>query len=162
KGLQVQAIFLLFLQVFSCSDKVNVSGPSSENGISKPSPNSRVISNLRVQTHEEAFSVKAPQIGVYFMPSWDFSSKEGTKKDIYWACLQGKEDCPFLKDPALWGTRGRIYNSNYPYEGPYLDRKPHQSLNGFYNRIDPELVKKQLEYMKSYGIDFFAYNWYFG
>src|SRR5690606_11367945 len=98
---------------------------------------------------------------VYYMPSWDFSSK-GTQKDVFWACLQGKEDCPFLHNTAIWGSKGRIYNDAYPYEGPYLDKKPHPSLKGFYDRTDPEVVRKQLAYMKEYGIDFFAYNWYFG
>src|SRR5690606_21172225 len=45
---------------------------------------------------------------------------------------------------------------------PFLDKKPDKSLKGFYKRTDPAVIKKQLEYMKSFGIDFFAYNWYFG
>jgi hypothetical protein len=67
-----------------------------------------------------------------------------------------------LQNPGIWGPNGRIYNAKSPYEGPYLNRKPIAELKGFYNRKDPEVARKQIQYMKSYGIDFFAYDWFFG
>lgn len=82
--------------------------------------------------------------------------------DSFWACLTGRENCGHSKSTATWGPRGRIYNRQFPYEGPFLDRKPHASLKGFYKRNDPQVAKKQLEYMKDYGIDFFAYDWFYG
>lgn len=101
-------------------------------------------------------------IGVYFMPSWNTSTDNTRDIDSFWSCLTGREDCSSIKNPGIWGPQGRIYNSQFPYEGPFLDKKPHESLGGFYKRDDPKTARKQLEYMKSYGIDFFAYNWYFG
>jgi hypothetical protein len=102
------------------------------------------------------------QVGVYFMPSWNVSSDPNKDIDSFWACLRGREDCAFLKDPGAWGPQGRIFNRRYPYEGPFLDKEPHPSLKGFYKRDDPEVARQQLIYMKEYGIDFFAYNWFFG
>ncbi|WP_373497123.1 glycoside hydrolase family 99-like domain-containing protein [Aquiflexum sp.] len=102
------------------------------------------------------------KVGVFFMPSWNFSSDPKVDVDSFWACLTGRENCALSKSTDSWGPRGRIYNRQYPYEGPFLDKKPHASLKGFYKRDDPQVAKKQLEYMKEYGIDFFAYNWYYG
>ena len=73
-----------------------------------------------------------------------------------------QKNCASLQNPGIWGPKGRIYNARYPYEGPYLDRKPIKELKGFYKRTDPEVARKQLQYMKEYGIDFFAYDWFFG
>lgn len=101
-------------------------------------------------------------VGVYFMPSWNLSADPNQDIDSFWACLTGKENCGHLNNTAIWGPKGRIYNASNPYEGPFLTRKPHPSLKGFYKRNDPEVARKQLEYMKSYGIDFFAYDWFFG
>lgn len=101
-------------------------------------------------------------VGVYYMPSWNTSSDPNIDRDSFWSCITGREDCASLQNTAIWGPRGRIYNRQYPYEGPYLDRKPIAALKGFYKRDDPAVIRKQLEYMKSYGIDFFAYNWFFG
>ena len=101
-------------------------------------------------------------VGVYFMPSWNTSSDPNVDRDSFWSCLQDPANCSSLLNPGIWGPKGRIYNKQYPYEGPYLDRKPIKELKGFYKRTDAEVAKKQLQYMKSYGIDFFAYNWFFG
>ncbi|SFO44102.1 Glycosyltransferase WbsX [Algoriphagus ornithinivorans] len=101
-------------------------------------------------------------VGVYFMPSWDTDPDPNRDRDNFWSCLQNPEDCANLKNPAIWGPRGRVYNRNYPYEGPYLDRKPVKELKGFYKRDDKDVARIQLELMKSYGIDFFAYNWFYG
>ena len=101
-------------------------------------------------------------VGVYYMPSWNLSADPNKDIDSFWACLTGRENCGHLNNNAIWGPKGRIYNSQNPYKGPFLERKPHSSLKGFYKRDDAEVAKKQLEYMKSYGIDFFAYNWFFG
>jgi hypothetical protein len=107
-------------------------------------------------------STKLNQVGVFFMPSWDVVTASGKQVDSFWSCLTGRSDCAFLKNPSIWGPKGRVYNRRFPYKGPFLDKKPHSSLKGFYRRDDPEVAQKQLEYMKSYGIDFFAYNWFFG
>ncbi|MEP1087802.1 glycoside hydrolase family 99-like domain-containing protein [Algoriphagus sp.] len=101
-------------------------------------------------------------VGVFYMPSWNTSSDPAVDRDSFWSCLTGKENCSSLQNPGIWGPKGRIYNAKYPYEGPYLDKKPIKELKGFYKRDDPEVIKKQLEYMKNYGIDFFAYDWFFG
>jgi hypothetical protein len=105
---------------------------------------------------------KDQMVGVYMMPSWNTSPDPNKEIDSFWSCLTGREDCSSLKNPGIWGPKGRIYNNQYRYEGPFLERKPHPSLGGFYKRDDPKVAKKQLEYMKAYGIDFFAYNWFFG
>lgn len=156
--LKRQVIFFIFLQLSACTEKINQANTSLGTG-----QTTAAAEDVHGGGHP-SFRIQAPSeplVGVYYMPSWDFSSK-GTQKDVFWACLQGKEDCPFLHNTSIWGPKGRIYNDAYPYEGPYLDKKPHSSLKGFYHRTDPEVVRKQLAYMKKYGIDFFAYNWYFG
>src|SRR5680860_281724 len=135
------AVFFLF---GACSEKVNVSTeptpPSANSLLGQPFTDS--VGNRAYRTQNPAdlkLSKNSDQrVGVYFMPSWDHSSAGGGNEDIFWACLQGKENCPFLTDPAIWGPKGRIYNKKYPYEGPYLDKKPHGSLKGFYKRDDPE------------------------
>ncbi len=101
-------------------------------------------------------------VGIFYMPSWNVSGNEKQDVDSFWSCIQGRENCRFLTDKSAWGPRGRIYNSSFPYEGPYLDKKPIEALKGFYKRDDPEVARKQLDYMYDYGIDFFAYNWFFG
>src|SRR5690606_26227458 len=83
-------------------------------------------------------------------------------RNSFWSSIQDPANCSSLTNPAIWGSKGRIYNAKFPYEGPYLDRKPIAELKGFYDRKDAEVARKQLQYMKSYGIDFFAYNWFFG
>jgi hypothetical protein len=109
----------------------------------------------RVKTDDE-------MVGVFFMPSWNTSPDPSKDRDSFWSCIQDPANCASLKDPGIWGPKGRIYNAKFPYEGPYLERKPIKELKGFYNRKDPEVARKQLQYMKSYGIDFFAYDWFFG
>ncbi|HSF52304.1 MAG TPA: hypothetical protein VLA71_01050, partial [Algoriphagus sp.] len=94
-------------------------------------------------------------VGVYFMPSWNTSPDPAVDRDSFWSCLQDPANCSSLQNPGIWGPKGRIYNAKYPYEGPYLNRKPISELKGFYSRTDAEVAKKQLQYMKSYGIDFF-------
>ncbi|WP_051315241.1 glycoside hydrolase family 99-like domain-containing protein [Algoriphagus terrigena] len=101
-------------------------------------------------------------VGVYFMPSWNTSPDPSVDRDSFWSCMQDPANCSNLLNPAIWGPKGRIYNAKYPYQGPYLDRKPIAELKGFYSRTDAEVAKKQLQYMKKYGIDFFAYDWFFG
>lgn len=102
------------------------------------------------------------QVGVFFMPSWSTSPDPAVDRDSFWSCLQDPANCSSLQNPGIWGPNGRIYNAKSPYEGPYLNRKPIAELKGFYNRTDPEVARKQIQYMKSYGIDFFAYDWFFG
>lgn len=102
------------------------------------------------------------QVGVFYMPSWNTSSDPKVDIDSFWACLMGTKDCSFTQNTNVWGPRGRIYNNRYPYEGPFLDKRPHPSLKGFYKRDDPEVARQQILYMKEYGIDFFAYDWFFG
>src|SRR5690606_28184723 len=101
-------------------------------------------------------------VGVYYMPSWNTSPDPSVDRDSFWSCIQDPANCSSLTNPAIWGPKGRIYNAKYPYEGPYLNRKPISELKGFYDRKDAEVARKQLQYMKSYGIDFFAYDWFFG
>jgi hypothetical protein len=101
-------------------------------------------------------------VGVYFMPSWNTSPDPAVDRDSFWSCMVDPANCSSLQNPGIWGPKGRIYNAKYPYEGPYLERKPIPELKGFYSRTDPEVARKQLQYMKRYGIDFFAYNWFFG
>ncbi|MDN3203470.1 glycoside hydrolase family 99-like domain-containing protein [Algoriphagus sediminis] len=101
-------------------------------------------------------------VGVYFMPSWNTSPDPNVDRDSFWSCLQDPKNCASLSNPGIWGSQGRIYNNRYPYEGPYLNRKPIAELGGFYKRDDPKTVKKQLQLMKEYGIDFFAYDWFYG
>src|SRR5690606_21129552 len=165
---QLLCYLCTFLWIFvtsSCAEKAQVASSSSSQETSKEAAvaSSSVLqaAPLRLAPANGKIGEGQPQVGVFFMPSWDAGTGKNAR-DVFWACLQGKEDCPFVKDPNIWGPKGRIYNAKYPYEGPYLDKQPHPSLKGFYRRDDPEVVKKQLEYMKSYGIDFFAYNWFFG
>ena len=117
------------------------------------------VGNINVENFK---AEKRTLVGVYFMPSWNLSADPNNDIDSFWSCLTGNENCGHTNNTAIWGPKGRIYNASYPYEGPFLERKPHSSLKGFYKRNDPEVAKKQLEYMKSYGIDFFAFNWFFG
>src|SRR5690606_5770534 len=135
RSLKLQLIFFIFLQLFSCTEKVKVSGPSPNPKMAMaPAQKAGSADNpsFRIQNQADANPGEKPEplIGVYYMPSWDFSSADGTQKDIFWACLQGKEDCPFLHNTAMWGPNGRIYNAAHPYQGPYLDRMPHKSLKG--------------------------------
>jgi hypothetical protein len=101
-------------------------------------------------------------VGIYYMPSWNTSPDPSVDRDSFWSCIQDPANCSSVLNTAIWGPKGRIYNSRYPYEGPYLNRKPIKELKGFYDRKDAEVARKQLQYMKSYGIDFFAYDWFFG
>lgn len=166
-------LFLIFmLDPKTCDDK-------NENNSSSPDQKEQVTINQNESTEDvksvDDFAVgeassrqvsiernEGQLVGVYFMPSWNTSADPNRDVDSFWSCLMGLKDCSSVKNTAVWGPRGRIYNNRYPYEGPFLDRKPHSSLGGFYKRDDPKVAKKQLEYMKSYGIDFFAYNWFFG
>jgi hypothetical protein len=101
-------------------------------------------------------------VGVFYMPSWNTSPDPAIDRDSFWSCLEDPANCSNLQNPDIWGAKGRIYNAKFPYEGPYLDRKPIAELKGFYKRDDPEVLRKQLQMMKNYGIDFFAYNWFYG
>jgi hypothetical protein len=161
----VVAILVITIATFSCAEKTQLAASSQGQEVAEDTSQEpeRLSAGaaLRVSQEGSAPERAGQQIGVFFMPSWDAGSGKDAR-DVFWACLQGKEDCPFVKDTNIWGPKGRIYNAKYPYEGPYLDKKPHPSLKGFYRRNDPEVAKKQLEYMKSYGIDFFAYNWFYG
>ena len=129
------------------------------------SPSSRLIT-----PQSASFAPKSPfprtdeteLVGVYFMPSWNTSPDPAVDRDSFWSCLQDPANCASLQNPGIWGPKGRIYNAKFPYEGPYLNRKPIEDLKGFYSRTDAEVAKKQLQYMKNYGIDFFAYDWFFG
>lgn len=105
---------------------------------------------------------KEQMVGVFFMPTWSLPMDSKEKVDTFWACLTDPKNCSFTNNTIDWGPRGRVYNRQYPYEGPFLSKKPHPSLKGFYRSDDPQVARKQLEYMKDYGIDFFAYNWFFG
>src|SRR5690554_4687938 len=165
-GLLIAVFGLIGFGVSTCSEKITGGAGSGNTSAESPSLARESVdqvgsASFRLQ-QQALISDSDEMVGVYYMPSWDMPSSQGGTKDVFWACLQGREDCPFLKNAALWGPKGRIYNAQYPYEGPYLDQRPHKSLKGFYNREDPEVVTKQLEYMKDYGIDFFAYSWYFG
>lgn len=144
------SIFLVFaLLLVSCEKKTKVA----------PTSQTASFTSLGSQS---TVSEDKEQVGVYFMPSWNTSPDPSQDRDSFWSCLQDPKNCSSLQNPGIWGPRGRIYNSRYPYEGPYLDKKPIKELKGFYKRTDREVARKQLEYMKSYGIDFFAYNWFFG
>lgn len=166
---KIGCIFMFLTVWQSCTEKTKITSQlaatvdqaASDNQLSDPGPQGNPSFRLQNTANTSTQDQSGQEVGVFFMPSWDAVSG-GKTRDIFWACLQGKENCPFVHNPSIWGSKGRVYNSKYPYEGPYLDKKPHASLKGFYKRDDPEVVKKQLEYMKSYGIDFFAYNWFFG
>ncbi|WP_439484080.1 glycoside hydrolase family 99-like domain-containing protein [Cyclobacterium plantarum] len=122
-------------------------------------PNSK---NVAVKGNSGRENVPDIEVGVFFMPSWNVSGNDKQDIDSFWPCLQGRENCSFLTDKRSWGPNGRIYNASYPYEGPFLEKKPVKELKGFYKRDDPEVARKQLDYMHEYGIDFIAYNWFFG
>lgn len=139
--------FLFFIS--SCKQKTNAIAPTQSEAYSSFSPS-------------QGQNDKDELVGVYFMPSWNTSVDPAVDRDSFWSCLQDPKNCSNLQNPGIWGPKGRIYNKQYPYEGPYLERKPIKELKGFYKRTDAEVAKKQLQYMKSYGIDFFAYNWFFG
>lgn len=151
-----------FFMVVGCSEKVKLSNRPSQQVEETAILKNERISNPAYRTQAEQVSPTGQNVGVFYMPSWDVSSGGGEGKDIFWACLQGNKDCPFLTNTSIWGPKGRIFNQAHPYTGPFLDKKPHKTLKGFYDRQDTEVIKKQLEYMKSYGIDFIAYNWFFG
>lgn len=168
--------FLLFAIILavdpgSCEEKLKKLTSTGTNEQTSPTPEPTVQQNPDFEApviFDEAARVASNEqqaghlVGVYFMPSWNTSGDPKRDVDSFWSCLTGREDCSSLQNPGIWGPRGRIYNRQYPYEGPFLERKPHASLGGFYKRDDPKTAKKQLEYMKNYGIDFFAYNWFFG
>ena len=139
------------IALLSCETKIN-----QVNGIQ-----AAAIANF--QTPVPTIQIEGDElIGVYFMPSWNTSADPAIDRDSFWSCITGQGDCSNLQNPGIWGPRGRIYNARYPYEGPYLDRKPIAELKGFYKRDDPEVIRKQLQFMKQSGIDFFAYNWFYG
>ena len=150
-----------FIFFVGCSEKVKVSKRPSDQ-VAIGNLGIEETSNPAYRTQKEQAPSSGQNVGVFYMPSWDVSSGGKNGQDIFWACLQGYKDCPFLTNTSIWGPKGRIFNASHPYEGPFLDKKPHKTLKGFYKRLDPEVIKKQLEYMKSYGIDFIAYNWFFG
>lgn len=160
-------VFLFLTLTLSCAEKTQVASVMQDPAVLESGPpvaadqQGNPAFRVQAEGNSAARRESGQQVGVFFMPSWDTGSGKDAR-DIFWACLQGKEDCPFVNDTNIWGPKRRIYNAKFPYEGPYLDKKPHPSLKGFYQRTDPEVVKKQLEYMKSYGIDFFAYNWFYG
>ena len=161
--LGVAALILAGTILFACTRtplKTEASGPDEGSPQQVDSAPGRVYATSRQRVDSKPAS--GTQVGVFFMPSWNTSSDPDVDIDSFWACLQGRGDCAFLKDPASWGKQGRIFNRQYPYEGPFLDKKPHASLKGFYKRDDPQVAKTQIQYMKDYGVDFFVYKWFFG
>ncbi|SIN71213.1 glycoside hydrolase family 99-like domain-containing protein [Algoriphagus halophilus] len=146
---EILSFFLSMFIMASCQKKTTVNEPILTAG----------MNNFQFAMQQEEGE---ELVGVYYMPSWNTSPDSSTDRDSFWSCITGKENCSSLQNPGIWGPKGRVYNKKYPYEGPYLDRKPIAELKGFYKRDDPEVIKKQLEYMKSYGIDFFAYDWFYG
>jgi hypothetical protein len=142
---------LIALLLFSCQKENSVRIHSQTAGINP-------IANFTAFSEEDSKEL----VGVYFMPSWNTSPDPAIDRDSFWSCLQDPANCSSLQNPGIWGPKGRVYNAKYPYQGPYLNRKPIKELKGFYNRTDPEVARKQLQYMKKYGIDFFAYDWFFG
>lgn len=141
----------------SCNSSKKGAEYTDQEQVEASTPNSlKLISNNINLANEDEL------VGVYYMPSWNTSPDPKTDIDSFWSCLTGRGDCSSLQNPGIWGPNGRIYNKSYPYEGPYLDRKPIAELKGFYKRDDPAVIKKQIKFMKSYGIDFFAYNWFYG
>lgn len=150
--LTVSAFLLAFLMVWSSS---------SENFFS------RLLAFFSKQKNEQNPPLptqdhKENLVGVFFMPSWNLSPDPNVDIDSFWSCLINNENCGHTHNTGMWGPKGRVFNAKYPYEGPFLERKPIKELKGFYKRNDPQVARKQLEYMKSYGIDFFAYDWFFG
>lgn len=153
------SLLLLFHLFAGCSDYMNSRKirDASVDPDGQPVFNENATEALTGSTNGEDI-----QVGVFFMPSWNVSGNETQDLDSFWSCLRGRENCSFLADKRSWGPNGRIYNARYPYEGPYLDKKPIKELKGFYQRDDPEVARKQLDYMHDHGIDFIAYNWFFG
>ena len=151
---------LLVITLF-LSSVIYFANSTSKNSVTETKHTSS-LANFTSTDRTFSQAVDDELVGVYFMPSWNTSPDPAVDRDSFWSCLTGRGDCSSLQNPGVWGAKGRIYNAKYPYEGPYLDRKPIKELKGFYKRDDPEVVKKQLEYMKNYGIDFFAYDWFFG
>src|SRR5690554_6377688 len=142
----IAIVFILIGFGFSaCSEKVTSvgSGDSSveTSSLTQTDIDQSESASYRLLQQGET-SEPDEEVGVFYMPSWDTPAGQGRTKDVFWACLQGKEDCPFLKNTAIWGPKGRIYNAKYPYQGPYLDNTPHKTLKGFYDREDPEVVTK--------------------
>lgn len=156
-------MFMLFLPfVFTgCAGVLQNRNAGSDNSVAgsgmQPVPEKEVAGSTAGRE-----KIQDLQVGVFFMPSWNVSGNENQDIDSFWSCLRGRENCSFLADKRSWGPNGRIYNARYPYEGPFLDKKPISELKGFYRRDDPEVARRQLDYMHDYGIDFFAYNWFFG
>jgi len=139
------------LSLSSCEQKINQSYAAQVSS----------IDNLQIPL-TDVQAENDELVGVYFMPSWNTSADPAVDRDSFWSCITGRGDCSNLQNPGIWGPKGRIYNARYPYEGPYLERKPIAELKGFYKRDDPEVIRKQLQFMKQSGIDFFAYNWFYG
>lgn len=155
----------LFLIFISCSESAKLTSAedsSTENQNNEVTENESCAQNARSNSRVITKDQEELQVGVYFMPSWNVSGNPKEDIDSFWSCLRGRGNCRFLSDPGSWGPKGRIYNRQYPYEGPYLEKKPIPELKGFYERDDPEVARMQLKYMRDYGIDFFAYNWFFG
>lgn len=140
---------IMALVCYACGQKASLDFSTSSASLASFSPQSQAANPDEL-------------VGVYFMPSWNTSPDPAVDRDSFWSCIQDPANCSNLRNPAIWGPKGRIYNAKYPYEGPYLDRKPIPDLKGFYSRTDAEVARKQLQYMKKYGIDFFAYDWFFG
>lgn len=155
KSVLYSLLAIIFVSLIVFLAKENTEAPSSQLASFANFSDSNSTTNTIDEKGDEL-------VGVFFMPSWNTSPDPSVDRDSFWSCLTGKGNCSSLQNPGIWGPKGRIYNVNYPYEGPYLDRKPIKELKGFYKRDDPEVIKKQLEYMKSYGIDFFAYDWFYG
>ena len=70
-------------------------------------------------------------IGVYYFPGWH-------SKSDYWNDLKGE---PGSRSP------GKAWEERYP-------------LLGFYPEEETWVAEKHIEWASSYGIDFFAYDWY--
>src|SRR5690554_3662452 len=117
--------FFMLLLTISCTEKAKITSQpsvdssqvlSDEVGLEATGQVGDPLFRLQEEGNTTA-SISGQKVGVFFMPSWDAGSGKNAK-DIFWACLQGKEDCPFLNSPTTWGPKGRIYNQKYPYEGP--------------------------------------------
>jgi hypothetical protein len=103
------------------------------------------------------------KVGVFYMPSWNVEHDPSKPfVNSFWSCLTpDSSQCAFIKDPHFWGEKGRIYTAQDPRPS-FMNRKPHHTLGGFYKMDDPVVIRKQIEYMKNYGIDFLAYDWFWG
>lgn len=154
--MKIQLTFSAFLLAF-----VMVWGSSSDNFFKRLFGSANRTTNLQ-ENPVPVQAQKENQVGVFFMPSWNLSPDPNVDIDSFWSCLINNDNCGHTHNTGMWGPKGRIFNAQYPYEGPFLERKPIKELGGFYKRNDPRVARKQLEYMKSYGIDFFAYDWFFG